>query len=271
MKLLEFYYEKAKKEKRAIGQFNFSTFEVLRAAIKAAKKTKSPIILGTSQKEADFFGMKEAYALKEILSLKYNVPVFLNLDHGRDIKVIKEAIGIGYDCVHFDGSNLKYEENIKKTREVVLYAKKRGVMIEGEIDTIADSPGQETNLASVDLICKFIKETGVSLLAVGIGSVHGIYKDMPNLDFKRLLEIKNNTDINLVLHGASGIEENEIKKAVEGGIVKVNINTEIRKKWKESFINFLSGTEIKPYDIVPKVEDEIERAIIEKIKILWGK
>lgn len=279
MKSLKYYFKKAQKEHWAMGQFNFSAFEQMRAVFKTAKREKSPAILGTSEGEAKFFGLKQAVALKELFKHDFRVPVFLNLDHGKDIGVIREAMEIGYDAVHFDGSALDFDDNIRKTREVVSHAKKRKVLVEGELGIIKGqsiehkgTPLVDKNgLTSLKEVEIFIKETGVDLLAISIGNIHGVYSEMPGLDFERLSKIRKKTDTFLVLHGASGIKKEDLEKAIRKGIVKVNINTELRKDWKEAFKKALSLKEMKPYNIIPKVEDSLIEKVSSKMAVLKSK
>ncbi|MDD3728866.1 MAG: class II fructose-bisphosphate aldolase [Candidatus Pacebacteria bacterium] len=269
MKSLHSYFEKAKKEKFAVGQFNFSTIEQMKSTIRAAKKMESPVILGTSEGEGKFFGLKEAFVMKEIINLEYNVPVFLNLDHGKNFDFIKTAVDIGYDSVHYDGSLLPFDENIKRTKEVVSYAKKRGVLVEGELGVIKDkSSVSKKDFTSLSKVERFVKETNVDLLAISIGNVHGVYVKMPSLDLNLLSEIRKKTEIFLVLHGASGLKNEDIKNCIKRGIVKTNINTELRNVWKESLKKELSSKEIKPYKILEKTEKVLEKRVIEKIKTL---
>lgn len=276
MKSLKFYFKKAQKEKWTIGQFNFSTVEQMKAVFMAAKKMKSPAILGTSEGEAGFFGFKQAVALKEIFNLDFKMPLFLNLDHGKDLKIIKGAVDLGYDAVHYDGSGLSLEENIKKTKEVVVYARKRGTLVEGELGLIkgqsVDAKGtpsvSEKELTSPEEVEMFVKETGVDSLAVSIGNMHGVYSKMPELDIKRLSEIREKTEVFLVLHGSSGLQKKDLKKATEKGIVKANINTEFRRAWKEALLEELSSNEMKPYNILSKVEEKLEKKVSLKMAAL---
>ena len=133
MKNLKYYFNKAYTEHWAIGQFNFSTFEQVKGIVQAAQSLKSPIILGTSEGESKFVGLQEAVAMRDVLRKKTGLPIFLNLDHGKSFEYLKEAINAGYDMVHFDGSKLPLEENIKISQQVVKFAKWRGVVVEGEV------------------------------------------------------------------------------------------------------------------------------------------
>jgi len=260
---LKDYLEKAKKEKWAIGQFNFSTIEQLRGILTAAKKLKSPVILGTSEGESKYLGLREIIALVEISKTKYNLPVFLNLDHGKDLNWLKKAIDFGYPAVHFDGSGLLLEKNIEYAKKIVGYAHKKGVLVEGELESI-----EKRNLTSPEKAEEFIKQTEVDSLAVAIGSVHS---EAGKLNFKRLQEIHKKTNAFLVLHGGSGIPELEIKKAIKLGIVKININTELRLAWKRGLIKSLKNKEIKPYKILPEVQKFVQKKVEEKIKIFGSK
>ncbi len=240
-------FKKAQQEKRAIGQFNFSTFDQLKAISKASDG--KPIILGTSEGESKFFGLKEAVALAQKSNL------YLNLDHGKDLKYVKEAIKTGYNMVHFDGSDLGLKDNIKITKEVVKYAHKHGVLVESEIDPISKK------LTDPQEALFFLNETKADCLAIAVGSVHG--KEKAEIDFNRIKEIKKLTNAFLVLHGGSGLSFEDLKKAISLGIVKININTELRIIWKKSLEKTLKQKDIKPYNLLPYVQEQIEKKVRE--------
>jgi len=276
MKLKD-YFKKAKSQKWAIGQFNFSTLEQLRGIFLAAKSLKAPVILGTSEGESKFLGIKEIIALVEILKMEYQVPAFLNLDHGKNEEWIKAAVDYGYDSVHFDGSGLSFEENVKQTKKIADYAHKKGIMVEGELGLIkgdsklnkgaAEISEKELTLPSE--VAEFVKRTKVDSLAVAIGNVHGVYKDMPKLDLERLGEINRISKAFLVLHGGSGISDSEVKKSVGLGIVKANFNTELRVAWRNSLVNCLKDkNESKPYKILPVVQEAVRKKVEEKMTLL---
>lgn len=273
-------FKKAKERGKAIGQFNFSTFTQFNGIVAAAKKTKAPIILGTSEGESKFLGLKTAVFLRDIARKNYKIEAILNLDHGKSFDYIKEAIKAGYDMVHFDGSQKSLEENIKETKKIVNFARKKGILIEGEVGYIKGKSTLHKENIKVSLVEmtqpqeveKFVKATKVNFLAVAIGNAHGIYKKSPHLDQKRLFMIKNIVGKNafLVLHGGSGIKNQEIKKAIKNGIVKININTEIRLAWKKSLESIIKKTkEITPYKILPMVENNIEKVVHQKIKLFY--
>ncbi len=275
MKLIN-HLEKARKEGWALGQFNFSTVEQMKGIVRAAAHCDVPVILGTSTGESKFLGLKEAVALRDVMREIYPY-IYLNLDHGKDLNYIRKAIDVGYDMIHFDGSELPLEENIEKTKKVIDMAKGK-IVFEGEIGKVGGSsnfhegrPESKEDLTSVETLVKFISETQVDLCAFSIGNVHGVYSEMPNLDFKRLEEIREAVSLGLVMHGGSGISEEDIRKSIENGVVKVNVNTELRKVWREeierSFAN--NKNEATPYILLSSVSEVIFRKTKEKINIFY--
>lgn len=273
-------FKKAEKENFAIAQFNFSTLSQFWGIIGTAKANNVPFILGTSEGESNYIGLKTATALLETAKEKYKINAFLNLDHAKSFNYIKKAIEAGYDMVHFDGSSLPLERNITETKKIVSFAKKRGVIVEGELGHIK---GHSTlhkreikilkeELTSPDIAKDFFKKTGINLLAVSIGSFHGICKKEPHLDLERLFMIKKEIGQKafLVLHGGSGIKNSDIKKAIKRGVRKININTELRIAWKKGIEKAVKKPdEITPYKILPIVEKEVQKVVNKKIKLIY--
>ena len=286
MKDLKHYLAKAQKEKFAIPQFNFSDFTQLKGIVASAEKTKSPVILGTSEGESKFFGIKEAVALRNVLRKKTGLPIFLNIDHGKSVEYIKEAVDAGYDMVHFDGSKLDLQENIKISKEVVKYARWRGVVVEGEVGRIGTDSSKlysekfeikEDDITKPIEAREYSDETGVNLLAVSIGNFHGIEVSgiCPNLKIDKLLEIKKSVGerVLLVLHGGSGTMEEDIKKVIESGIVKININTELRLAFFGNLKRALvkNPEEITPYKFLPIAQESVEKITEKKIDLFGSK
>ena len=281
MKDIKYYLEKAQKEKFEIGQFNFSDFTQMKAIVNAGVNFKSPIILGTSEGESQFFGLEEAVALRNVLRKKMGLPIFLNLDHGHSFEYLKQAIDAGYDMVHFDGSKLPLEENIKITKEVVKYAKRKGVTVEGEVGRIGTDASKlysdkfiikEEDLTKPDEALKFLNETKANLLAVSIGNFHGIEISGidPNLRLDVLKAIKDNVgNAYLVLHGGSGTPEDDIKESIKMGIVKININTELRLAFSGNIRRVLDADPeaIVPYKFLADAKASVERVAGSKINI----
>jgi fructose-bisphosphate aldolase, class II len=283
VKTIKYYLSKAQREKWAIGQFNFSDFTQMKAVAAIAQKMKSPVILGTSEGESKFFGLEDAVALRNVLRRKTGLPIFLNLDHGHSFEYLKQAIDAGYDMVHFDGSKLPLEENIKITKEVVKYAKRKGITVEGEVGRIGTDASKvytekfqikEEDLTKPEEAEEYVKKTGVNLLAVSIGNFHGMEDSgsEPRLRLDRLGEIKKVLGKSLfVLHGGSGTNEQDIKQAIKTGIVKININTELRLAFSGNLRTFLDNNpdEIVPYKFLPEAQEAVEKVVEQKI-LLFG-
>ena len=272
-------FQKAKENKYAIGAFNVSNLEQLKAIIQAAQKLKSPVIVSTSQGESKFIGKKQIRAL--IDSYKKDLPIFLHLDHGKSFEIVQEAIEAGYDSVHFDGSELDFEENVAVTKKIVDLAKEKGIKnVEGELTHMLGQSSieeaieiKEEDLTDPDQALEFVEKTGVNSLAVAIGSIHGIFKSgqNPHLFLDRLKQIENKIGDKafLVLHGSSGTPEEDIKKAIELGIVKVNVNTELRLAYTNTLKKTLKDNpdQTTPYKIMPSVVEVVQKVVEEKIKL----
>ncbi|NQV00731.1 MAG: class II fructose-bisphosphate aldolase [Parcubacteria group bacterium] len=274
-------FKQAQENKYAIGAFNVSNLEQLKAIIQAIQKLKSPVIIATSQGESKFIGKKQIRALVDVYKKETGLPIFLHLDHGKSLEVIQEAIDAGYDSIQFDGSELSFEENIEMTKKVVDLAKNKGIEnIEGELGYLQGKSSlqeaveiEEEDLTDPNQAEEFIEKTGVTSLAVAIGNIHGIFKSgqNPHLFLDRLKEINNKAGdkVFLVLHGASGIPEEDIKKAVELGIDKINVNTRLRLAYTETLKKFLQDNpeQTTPYKIMPLVVEAVQRVVEEKIKL----
>lgn len=271
MKNLKYYFQKAQAEKWAMPQFNFSDFSQMKAIINKCAELKSPVILGTSEGESKFFGLEEAVAMRDVLRKKTGLPIFLNLDHGKSFDYLKQAIDAGYDMVHFDGSKLPLEENIKITKEVKSYAKWKGVLVEGEVGKIG-SKTEEGDLTKPEEARNYLEKTGVDLLAISMGNFHGIEISGldPHLRLDVLENIKKITGKTfLILHGGSGTPENDIKEAIKLGIVKININTELRLAFSGNLRRALDSNkeEIVPYKYLPEAMKPVESVVARKIEL----
>lgn len=263
---LKYYLKKAEKENWAMGQFNFSNLIMLEAIIRAGKNLKSPLVVGTSEGDSRFVGLVQAAALAESYKQETRLPIFLHLDHGKSLAYIKEAIKAGYDSVHFDGSELPLKKNIEITKKVVAFARKRNILVEGEVGVIGGK------LANAEEVEKFARETNVDILAVNIGTFHGIKspKGNPHINLQRLREIKAKIgSLPLVMHGGSGTPREDIKKALKLGVAKVIISTEIRMAYSNTLRRVLKAKpkEIVPYKFLTEVIDEIEKVVEGKMKL----
>lgn len=236
-------------EKRyGVGSFNVINSSLVEAVVEAAIKKNSPVIISLAEVHFQYADLRSIAAATRILAEEAQVPVVLNLDHGLSLETVVRALRYGFTSVMFDGSNLGYEENIKRTREIVRVCRPAGVSVEAELGAVGGAEaGDEGGTADPSLFtdpdqaAEFVTETGIDALAVAIGNVHGKYKGDPCLDFDRLEAIRKKADIPLVLHGGSGISDADFQKAVSFGIAKINFYTEMAKNALVKTDEFLKG------------------------------
>ena len=225
-------FKAARENHYAVGAYNTNNLEWTRALLRGAKETRTPLLIQVSTGAAKYMGGYKTVkdlVLNEMDNMDIDVPVILNLDHG-DYESAKECIALGYSSVMFDGHNLPTEENLAKTKEIVKLAHERGISVEAEIGKIGENQGADGGeLASVEDAKTFVA-AGVDKLACGIGNIHGVYPEgWKGLNFDRLKEIADAVPGEpLVLHGGSGIPQDQIEKAIQLGIAKININTEFQ-------------------------------------------
>ncbi len=246
----------ARKYHYAVPAFNINNLEILKSVMQAAVAMKSPVIVQTSEGAIEYAGMNYLVALVREAA-KSPVPVVFHLDHGKDLAIIKEAIKSGYTSVMMDGSSLPYEENVEKTKQVVKWAAAKGVSVEAElgsikgIEDLVSVADRDAVLTNPEQAKKFVRATGCDTLAIAIGTAHGAFKfkGKTHLDFARLKKIAELVKCPLVLHGASGVQEDvvkmaehygakigsargvmdeDVKKAIKMGVAKVNIDTDLR-------------------------------------------
>jgi len=270
----------AQKEKYALGQFNITTDEQIKAIVEVAKNLKSPIIIGTSESERGFIGTNQVVALIRTWQSESGLPIILNADHCKSFDSAKEVIDAGYSSVHFDGSELSFEENIEITKAVVNYAKNKNpeIIVEGEVGYLRGGSDvhkekieiKEEDLTKPEQAKEFVEKTGVDSLALAIGTVHGIEAEAEKINLKRLKEIKKVIPGTfLVLHGGSGADDKDVKKAIKLGIVKININTELRVAYSEGLKKEIKEhpEEVKPYKILTPAVEEMKKVVAKKIKL----
>lgn len=232
--------QRAKQGKYAVGQYNMNNFQWVQAILQAAEEEKAPVIIAASDRLVDYLGGFKTIVIgvKQLVKeLNITVPVALHLDHGMSVDRCKMAIDAGFSSVMIDGSHYSIEENIMMTKEVVEYAKPKGVSVEAEVGTVG---GMEDGLIggiqyADPLECvRLVNEAGVDALAAALGSVHGPYQGEPVLGFAEMKQIADLTGVPLVLHGGSGIPDHQIKKAIELGHAKINVNTECLQAWAKA-------------------------------------
>jgi len=232
--------QRAKQGKYAVGQYNMNNFQWVQAILQAAEEEKAPVIVAASDRLVDYLGGFKTIVVgvKQLVKeLNITVPVALHLDHGMSVDRCKMAIDAGFSSVMIDGSHYSIEENIMMTKEVVEYAKPKGVSVEAEVGTVG---GMEDGLIggiqyADPLECvRLVNEAGIDALAAALGSVHGPYQGEPVLGFAEMKQIADLTGVPLVLHGGSGIPDHQIKKAIELGHAKINVNTECLQAWAKA-------------------------------------
>ncbi|MCJ1779460.1 class II fructose-bisphosphate aldolase [Mammaliicoccus sciuri] len=271
------FIEFAKKEKFAIPQININGLIWIEGILKAAQNLNSPIIIGTTDKNIEFLGGYKFISntiKNKIQAMNITVPVYIHLDHGLTVKGCKEAVDAGYDSVMFDGSKLSISENIRLTKEVVDYAHEHNVFVEGEVGAIGgveDGLSGQVRYADIDECLALVKETNLDTLAPALGSVHGKYKGEPNLGFEEMELINDNTQVPLVLHGASGISKEDLHRAISLGHAKINFNTEINIAWSNQLRKTLTENKnlFSPQEIIRPSIEEIQKTS-EKIINLCG-
>lgn len=253
----------------AVPQFNMNGTIWLDTILKTAEECQAPVIVGTTDRIVDELGgfdllVQTFNTLKKEMGI--TVPSVLHLDHGQSIESCFKAIDAGYDSVMFDGSSLPIEENIEKTKKVVDYAKRKGVTVEGEVGSVGgteDGIYSDMLYADIDECLSLVKETGINSLAPALGSVHGKYKGEPDLGFHEMEKLRQSTSVPFVLHGASGISNDDLKKAISYGHAKINYNTELNIAWSNALRKVLnSDPELyAPMDIIKPSKEAMSDVI----------
>ncbi|HAI62734.1 MAG: Fructose-1,6-bisphosphate aldolase, class II [candidate division WWE3 bacterium GW2011_GWF2_41_45] len=272
--------KKAREKGVAIGAFNVGNLETFKAITQAAENLKSPVLIEASPGEAGFIGLKQLVYLARAYEDQIQLPVILNLDHGENVETILEAIKTGFDYVHYDGSKFSYEENLENASIVVEEAHKKEVMVEGEIDHIegssADHSRENTKMYSKPELFtdpreakEFVEKTGIDVFASFIGNLHGIYADIIHLNLDKLKEISTALPHTyLSLHGGSGVYDDDVRNAIKMGIVKVNVNSELRVAFKMTLQEEIGKTtEIAPYKYMKRPIEEVQKVVETKMKL----
>jgi len=283
MKTLRECIKEAESKKVAIGHFNVSNLEALWGIFRAAQKLNLPIIIGVSEGERSFFGVRQVAAVVKSIREEYSYPIFLNADHTYSFEKVKEAVDAGFDAVIFDGVEMPFDQNVLETKKCVEYARTVNpeIVVEAEIGFIGKSSkvldavpegvkiGPEF-LTKPDEAKRFVEETGVDLLAPAVGNIHGMLKGGhdPALDIVRIGEIRKACGVPLVLHGGSGNSKEDFLGAIDNGVSIVHINTEIRVAYKKGLMKGLQENheEVAPYKFLKDSIKEVEKVVEEKLK-----
>ncbi|QZA32975.1 class II fructose-1,6-bisphosphate aldolase [Hydrogenibacillus sp. N12] len=223
---------RAKRERFAVGQFNMNNLEFVQAIMEAAELERAPLIFGVSEGALKYMGERYVVALARAAVEGSDIPVVLHLDHGSSFESVMRAIRAGFTSVMFDGSHLPFEENVRLTREIVRVAHAMGVSVEGEIGRIGgveddlSVEDEEAQITRPEEAIRFFEETGVDALAISVGTAHGIYKGRPKIRFHVIEAVARAIEAPIVLHGGSGVPEEDVRQAIALGVGKINVNTE---------------------------------------------
>lgn len=267
--------QEAKRGKYAVGAFNVNNMEILQAIVEAAEEVNSPVIIQASQGGLKYAGLEYIAEMGKLAAAQAKVPVALNLDHGTDFSQVVRCIRHGFSAVMIDGSQMSFEENIAITKKIVEVAHPNNVSVEAELGKISGVEDDvvvaehDALMTDPDEAAEFVERTNCDALAIAIGTAHGVYKGEPKLDFQRLNEISSRIDTPLVLHGASGVSDDAIQKAISYGIVKINIDTDLRIAFSNAVKEVLKNhpDEIDPRKILGPAKSALKDAVKAKMEL----
>lgn len=270
----------------ALGHFNISDSQGFWAVVNGARAVGVPVIIGVSEGERDFIGIRQVAAMVKSVREELNHPVYLNADHTYSFERVKEVIDAGYDAVIFDGAKLSFEENARITKQCVDYARSVNpeIIVEAELgyigsgskvlDAVPEGVSFD-NLTTKEEAIRFVGETGVDLFAPAVGNIHGMLRNAPEprLNIERVREIRQSAGVPLVLHGGSGTSDEDFTSAIKAGITVVHINTEIRVAYQQALKAYLAEhpDETAPYKFGKSGVDAMTAVIERRLRLFSGK
>lgn len=267
----------AKKNKYAVGLFNAVNMELARGIIAAAEKTQSPVIMGTAEVLFPYGPLEEVSYYLIPMAKKANVPVVIHLDHGLKKETCLKALELGFTSIMYDCSTDPYDENVRKVKEMAEIAHSFGATIEGELGHVGDNEGSaegSSHLADPSryftdpkMAKDYVEKTGVDALAIAVGNAHGAYKLPPKLDFDRIKTIAKTVDVPLVLHGGSGLTDNDFKRAIAEGISKVNIFTDINIAAVKAEFSKFTDMNKGIIDLIPAAVEAVKQESVKKMEL----
>ncbi len=267
----------AKKGHYAVGLFNAVNLELARGIIAAAEQTGSPVIMGTAEVLFPYGPLEEVSYYLLPMAKKANVPVVIHLDHGLKKETCLKALELGFTSIMYDCSTDSYDDNVRKVKEMADIAHSFGATIEGELGHVGDNEGSaegSSHLADPSkfftdpkMAKDFVQKTGVDALAIAVGNAHGAYKFPPKLDFERIRTIAKTVDVPLVLHGGSGLTDNDFKQAIKEGISKVNIFTDINVAAVKAEFSRFTDMNKGIIDLIPAAVEAIKQESIKKMEL----
>ena len=280
--------EQAQENGVAIGHFNVAGLVLLKAVVAAARELKVPVIIGASEGEREFIGVRQIAALVRSFRDEFDFPIFLNADHTHSLDKAIEAAEAGFDSIVFDLSALPFEENVRQTKKAIekLKAINPAILVEGEIGDIGT--GSEIHEKALDVskglttaaeAKRFVESTRIDILAPAVGNMHGMLKSMvegetrKHLDMERIAEIKSAAGVPLTLHGGSGTDDDDLRKAITAGINIIHINTELRVAWRRGLEESLAKRqeEVVPYKILPFALESVKQVVLSRLRPFNGR
>jgi fructose-bisphosphate aldolase class II len=277
----------AQKNGKAIGHFNISDLVLLKAVFGAARELGVPVLVGLSEGEREFVGARPIAAFVRSLRKEFDYPIFLNADHTHSLAKAVEAAKAGFDSIVFDMSALPFDQNVRETKQAVeaLKSINPSMLVEGEIGDIGSgseihdrAPDLSKGLSKPEQAKQFVESTGVDVLAPAVGNMHGMLRSMvrgetkKRLDIERIAKIKQAARVLLTLHGGSGTDDEDLRKAIAAGINVVHINTELRVAWRRGLEQGLAKQpdEVVPYKILPSAVDAVKQVVSSRLKLFNG-
>jgi ketose-bisphosphate aldolase len=268
----------------ALGHFNASDLVMLKAVVAAAGQVGVPILVGASEGERDFFGVRQLAAVVNSLREEFDVPIFLNADHTHSLAKAVEAARAGFDEIIVDFSALPFEQNVLNTKQALeaIKAINPGILVEGEIGDIGtgseiheEARSEFKKLTTAEEASLFVQSTGIDILAPAVGNVHGMVESMvegktkKHLDIERIAQIKEATRVFLTLHGGSGTDDDDFRKAIAAGINIIHVSTELRVAWKTSLQRSLAADpkDVVPYKILRPVVDSVAQVVGSRLRL----
>ena len=272
----------------AIGHFNVADLVLLKAVFSAARELNVPVLIGASEGEREFMGVRQIAVLVRSLREEFDYPIFLNADHTHSLAKAVDAAKAGFDSIVFDLSALPFDQNVQQTKEAVetLKSINPSILVEGEIGDIgtgseihASAPDLTKGLTSPEQAKQFVDAAGIDILAPAVGNMHGMLKSMvlgetsKHLDIERIAEIKKATGMPLTLHGGSGTADDDLRKAIKAGINIIHINTELRVAWRRGLEDALAKQpdEVVPYKILTTPLAYVKEVVSARLKLFNGK
>jgi fructose-bisphosphate aldolase class II len=280
--------KRAEADRIAVGHFNFSDLVAFNAIVAAARDRKLPVMVGVSEGEREFTGVQQAAALVKAIRDEYNYPIFLNADHTHSIAKAEVAAKAGFDEIIFDGSALPFEENIVQTKKAIEAIKSinPAILVEGEIGWIGSSsavmdkiPKGVGILTTPEEAKHFVDATKVDVLAPAVGNMHGMLESMVHgdvekrLNIERIGEIKAAAKIFMTLHGGSGTNDDDFKRAIKAGMTIVHVNTELRIAWRRGVEAGLAAlpNEVAPYKILGPAVESVKEVVSSRLALFSSK